>query len=290
VSILLFLPAGIAIGILSGFFGLGGGLLLTPVLLLLGYSPVEAISISLLFSIGTSVSSVWGHIKLNNIRWKAAITIGVSGIVGTQIAHPLVLFFEREGIGEAVLSALYLILLLYFSISLLKKAKPTAAKEPKGNTLVMLYILIGFVGGFLSTALGVGGGFIVVPLLVSILSFPPRVAVGTSAVCIFLFVSVGFGTYALSVDIDYIIGGILIVGALIGGQLGAKTTALFKNADIQKLLGILYAVTWLSVFSKLISIELVGLGLLAAYTIYLLILFATRTWSQKKTTATKDRN
>jgi uncharacterized protein len=278
---LYFLPLGIAIGILSGFFGLGGGLLLTPVLLLLGTSPVVAISTSLLFSIGTSVSSVYGHLALKNIIWKAALIIGASGIIGTQFARPLVLYLDEIGVGEIFLSIVYIILLSYFAYSLLRKKKKKERKPVSQKLSIFLYIALGLFGGFMSAALGVGGGFIVVPLLVSMLNFEPRKAVGTSAVCIFMFVSVGFLSYTIDVQIDYVIGGILIVGALIGGQLGAKTTKLFKNEVIQKMLGLLYIVTLLSVLFKLLGLQLVGLITLATYGLILLTMFTLKIYEAK---------
>jgi uncharacterized protein len=281
--LLLFLPIGIAIGVLGGFFGLGGGILLTPVLLLLGVSPVEAITTGLLFSIGTSISSVWGHLKLNNIIWKAAIPIGVSGIVGTQLARPLVMYFEKIGIGETVLSTLYLVILLYFAISMILPGKKNEGRLSKSDTFSMpLLIIVGLVGGFLSSSLGVGGGFIVVPLLVSFANFPAKQAVGTSAVCIFLFVTAGFSSYIMHVEIDLLLGLFLIIGALIGGQLGAKTTVHFANKEMRKMLGILYAVTWFSLLLKLFKLEVVGFIILASYTSYLLTVFVVRTMKGKK--------
>jgi uncharacterized protein len=281
--LLLFLPIGIAIGVLGGFFGLGGGVLLTPVLLLLGVSPVEAITTGLLFSIGTSISSVWGHLKLNNIIWKAAIPIGLSGIVGTQLARPLVMYFEEIGIGDIVLSTLYLVILLYFAISMILPGKKNEGRLSENDTFSMpLLIIVGLIGGFLSSTLGVGGGFIVVPLLVSFANFPAKQAVGTSAVCIFLFVTAGFTSYIMYVEIDLLLGLFLIIGALIGGQLGAKTTVHFANKEMRKMLGILYSVTWFSLLLKLFKLEVVGFIILASYTSYLLTVFVIRTMKGKK--------
>ncbi|WP_070119885.1 sulfite exporter TauE/SafE family protein [Bacillus marinisedimentorum] len=270
-----YLLIGAIIGILSGFFGVGGGFVLTPVLLLFGFAPVTAIATSLLYTIGTSVSGVVAHLRLRNIEWKLAFITGLSGLAATRVAHPFVLFLESRGLSETVIPGFYLLLLGYFAFSMLhkKKGKP---KEPaeNGKHSLPIILFIGFFGGFASTALGVGGGFIIVPLFISLLALQPRLAVGTSLVSVFFIVISGFISYAFTTPINYVIGIMLVIGALIGGQVGAHLTAYFSDPEIKKRLGLLYIVTWLSVLLKLFGLNMTGLAGLTAFIIYLIYSFS----------------
>lgn len=280
----LYLFVGIIIGIMSGFFGVGGGFILTPLLLLIGFSPVVAIATSLMYTIGTSVSGVVAHYRLKNIEWKTAGLIGISGIAATQVAHPFVLFLERNHWDDTVIPLFYLFLLGYFAFSMLKKGKPSPVsnsnKPTKSHTAKVLFI--GFFGGFMSTALGVGGGFIIVPLLISALSMQPKKAVGTSLLSVFFIVISGFISYSFSTPIDYVIGAVLVVGALIGGQIGAATTSYFADKEIKKMLGLLYISTWISILLKLFQSDLIGLLILSLFILYLLVVFSLKFYHHRK--------
>ncbi|UZJ79770.1 sulfite exporter TauE/SafE family protein [Fictibacillus sp. KU28468] len=286
---LLYIFLGLAVGIISGFFGLGGGFILTPVLILFGYEPVTAIATSLMYSIGTSVSGVFAHLRMKNIYWKTAITLGLSGVLATQAAHPAVMWLSEKHWDKIVIPALYIILMGYFAVQLLRKKKNTITAEmPAENDFSMTKaLMIGFTGGFLSTTLGVGGGFVMVPLMISVLKLEPRKAVGTSLVSVFAIVSAGFLTYAQSITLNYHIGIFLIIGALIGAQLGARLTSLYQNHQMETYLGGIYAATIVSVFLQLLHFGHIGLGVVSVYIIILLLVFLkdSARYSRKKASA-----
>lgn len=278
-ELIMFLIIGIVIGIFSGFFGVGGGFILTPILLLSGYSPVVAIATSLLYTIGTSVSGVLVHFRLKNIQYKIAAVVGLSGIAATQVAHPFVMFLEKMGWDDVLIPVFYLILLAYFAFSMLRKGNPSddsSVSSDSPSPSLVKQIFIGFFGGFISTSLGVGGGFVLVPLLITFLGMKPRQAVGTSLLGVFFMVSVGFITYAVNTPINYWIGIALIIGALIGGQMGGILTSYYRNKEIRKLLGSLYIFTWISLLFKLFGWNLAGLIILIVFFVYLLVRFAGR--------------
>ncbi|MDN4072109.1 MULTISPECIES: sulfite exporter TauE/SafE family protein [Fictibacillus] len=283
---LLYVLLGLAVGIISGFFGLGGGFILTPVLILFGYEPVTAIATSLMYSIGTSVSGVFAHLRMKNIYWKTAITLGLSGVLATQAAHPVVMWLSENHWDKIVIPALYIILMGYFAVQLLRKKKGTkpAAAPAESAFSIPKALLIGFTGGFLSATLGVGGGFVMVPLMISVLKLQPRKAVGTSLVSVFAIVAAGFLTYAQSVTLNYHMGLLLIIGALIGAQLGARLTALYQNHQMETYLGGIYAATIVSVFLQLLHFGRIGLGVVSVYIMILLFLFlkdSARYWRKK---------
>jgi uncharacterized protein len=278
VDILMYLLLGMGVGVLSGFFGIGGGFILTPILLLLNFSPVTAVATGLLYTIGTSLSGVIAHFRLQNIQWKTAFIIGISGVFATQLAYPFVLLLENFHVADTVIPICYLLLIIYFAYSLFKKEGPNT-KPTSDVQEFNLYkaIFIGLFAGFVSTTLGVGGGFIIVPLLISVLSYRSRYAVGTSLLSVFMIVAAGFSAYASSTPIDFKVSGSLIIGALIGGQIGAIFTAGFTDQKIRRYLGTLYSVTGVSLLLKLVHLGDIGLLLLLAYSLFLVVHFSIRT-------------
>lgn len=276
------LPLGLAIGAISGFFGVGGGFLLTPILLLLGYEPSTAITISLLYTMSTSISGALKHYQQKHILWKPVIIISISGMISTQFAKPLVLYLEGIGYDDLVISLLYVGLLSYFALSLLTKNASSSENTRLNSISPVRTILIGLTGGFVSSVLGVGGGFVMVPLLINVLNIPPRQAVGTSLASIFLIVSTGFLSYIESVSIPLTLAIVLVVGAIFGSRFGAGLTEFVQNQSIKKLLGALYTFTLISVILELFNLPLAGLSTLGIYGISLVIFFIHQYRTKKK--------
>lgn len=282
---------GLLIGILSGFFGVGGGFILTPTLLLSGYDPVMAIIISLLYTTGTSISGVIAHFRLKNIIWKDAMIIAGSGIVATQIAHPFILYIQEKNVDEFFIPLFYILLLFYFAFKMLKDNKKIAQMKPikSSKTIYKPFILIltGFAAGFLSTTLGVGGGFIIVPLLVSIAGFQTKKAVGTSLMGVLFIVIVGFLSYTTTTSIDYQFGGILVIGGLLGAQIGVFMSTIFDHLQVRKLLGLLYVFTGISMILKLLALNLSGLIVLTCFLIFLYAHMIRKYYIHKKSVQAK---
>lgn len=269
----LFFLLGACISVLSGFFGVGGGFILTPILMLLGFSPIEAVTTSLLFTLGTSFSGITTHIRYKNILWKNGLILGGSGMVFTQLARPFVLFLENRGIDEWAIPIFYIILLAYFAFTMFKQGrKPSVAESniPASPSVIKM-IFIGAFAGFVSTTLGVGGGFIIVPLSVSMLGFEQKKAIGTSLFTIFLIVPVAFLSYAFTVSINYKVSLLLVAGGLIGSSLGSKLTTYYENKEISLLLSGIYIATLISVGLKLVNLDIVGLILLGCFIFYFFI-------------------
>lgn len=279
---IIFLLLGGLISVLSGFFGVGGGFILTPILLLIGFSPLEAITTSLFFTVGTSFSGITAHIRLKNILWKEGLIMGASGIAATQLARPMVYFLEARGWDEFVIPFLYIVLLAYFAFKMIRQGKKREEDiaVPESFSAVKL-LAIGFVGGFASAALGVGGGFIIVPLIITSLGFNPKKAVGTSLFAVLLIVSVGFISYAVNTDIDYFIGLMLIAGALVGSQFGARMTGYFENKEMNALLGTLYLATLAGAVLKLFDLNKTGLVIMGIFILYFFVRSSVKINSRK---------
>lgn len=264
---------GLLIGVISGFFGVGGGFILTPILLLLGTEPITAITISLLYTIGTSLSGAFAHFKMKNVKWKEASIIALSGMAATQAANPLVYYLNNNGYDDTVIPFAYIVILSYFAWSLLlnkKKKTWNNHKHVKNGPFVFL-VIIGVIGGFLSALLGVGGGFIIVPLLISLAGFYSKHAIGTSLLSVLFIVSAGFITYFIKTPIDLTGGAILIAGGLAGAQAGAFMTGKYEHAEMKVMLGMLYVFTVISMFMKLVGFDVIGMAILSLFLGYLYI-------------------
>lgn len=264
----LFFLLGACISVLSGFFGVGGGFILTPILMLLGFSPVEAVTTSLLFTLGTSFSGVTTHVRYKNILWKNGLILGMSGMAFTQLAKPFVLYLENKGLDEWVIPVFYIILLAYFAFTMFKQGRKQSVTETSASPSVIKMILIGAFAGFVSTTLGVGGGFIIVPLSVSLLGFETKKAIGTSLFTIFLIVPVAFLSYAFTVSINYKVSLFLLAGGLIGTSIGSKLTTYYENKEISFLLSGIYIATLISVGLKLANLSIAGIILLGCFIFY----------------------
>ncbi|WP_282155333.1 sulfite exporter TauE/SafE family protein [Cytobacillus gottheilii] len=278
-----FFLLGVLVSVMSGFFGIGGGFILTPFLMLIGYEPVEAITTSLLFTIGSSLSGIVAHLRMKNIYWKEGLLLGISGMAATQIAKPFVLFLEERGYDEWVIPMLYIVMLSYFSVQMLKKEKAVHKGMQKRSPGIGKVLIIGFGAGLVSTTLGVGGGFIIVPLSVAFLGFPSKKAVGTSLFAVLFIVSSGFVSYSFDVQIDLLVGLILVAGGLIGSQFGARLTNFFANGEITRLLGVLYVSTVISVIMKLVNFNTAGLAITALFLLSFFVIAFVRVRSKKKT-------
>lgn len=277
--VISYLILGTVISVLSGFFGIGGGFILTPTLLLIGFSPIEAITTSLFFTVATSISGIVAHFRMKNIYWKEGFILGISGIIATQIAHPVVIHLQKKGWDELVIPTLFILLLSFLIFELIvqgKVKKEQPALEIPLPKVVQRLIIIGFIAGFISTTLGVGGGFIIVPLVISFLGRDSIKAVGSSLFAVFLIVAVGFISYISTVSIDYHVGILLVVGGLIGSQYGASMTRFFQPSEIEWLLIKLYICTLISVLLKLFHLNIVGLFAMFLFLGYFLLKSASR--------------
>lgn len=248
---LIFIPIGMIVGTLSGFYGIGGGIVLMPILLLSGFSPSIAVPTSLMFTFGTSLSGALAHTRMRNVNWKIAVLIGLVGALLAQASNRIVLHIS--GSYDWLLNVWLIFLLSYFAWSLYNKRnneeKPPLIKNP-----YLASAIIGSIIGFLCALLGIGGGFITVPLLMSWLGFDTRKAIGTSLAAIIIISMGGVTGYSTQVELNYLLGLFLIIGAFIGSPFGAKMTAYYQTIEMTQRLSILYLFVIASIAVDLLAI------------------------------------
>jgi len=266
-----FLILGFFIGIISGFFGIGGGIILTPLLLILGYAPSVAIATSLMLTLGSTVSGTISHLRLKNVVWRDSLVVGGVGIIGSTIATPLVLRLEEVNGAHLVISIVYIGLLLYFANKFLRP-KSTTGEQAGWKNRYLALAFTGLFAGFISSLLGVSGGFIITPLLVGIVGYELKRAVGTSIASALLIVLSGLVNYTVaSTNIDILVGIMLIVGALLGAPIGAKQLTHFESPFVKKYLGIFYLTVAISVLFEVLGWNVASLSVLVALSLIFLL-------------------
>ncbi|WP_299745909.1 sulfite exporter TauE/SafE family protein [uncultured Rossellomorea sp.] len=273
---LLFIIGGAVIGIISGFFGIGGGIVLTPTLLVLGYEPSQAIVLSLMLTLGSTATGTVSHIQLKNVNMKLAVVLGGFGVIGSVITVPFVKWLDSMNGASTVISIVYIGILSWFSYQFLTKRRKEA--QAKG---VSATPFIGIFTGIISSLMGVSGGFVMTPLLSKWLKLDLTKSIGTSISAASIIVLSGIGSYMYAGEaLDYRHGIMLIIGTLIGTPIGSIQLKRFSDVTVKKMLAVLYMVVAVSVIFKMLSISSISLGLILAS---VLVFFGMLIYSQQRT-------
>ena len=267
VNIFLILTMGGAVGFLSGLFGVGGGFLMTPLLIFIGVPPPVAVGTEANQIVASSVSGVLAHWRRANVDFKMGFVLLLGGFVGSSLGVILFKYLQNLGQLDLVIKLSYVIflgiigfLMLWESSRTIIRSRSAAARRGKlhqhnwfhGLPFKMrfrkskLYIsailpfLIGATVGVLSAIMGVGGGFIMVPAMIYLLGMPTSLAIGTSLFqIIFVTANVTF-LQALTVQtVDILLAVLLLTGAVIGAQFGSKYSVRMKGEQLRALLALL---------------------------------------------------
>jgi len=267
VNIFLLLGMGAAIGMLSGIFGVGGGFLMTPLLIFIGVPPAIAVGTEANQIVASSVSGVLAHWRRGNVDIKMGIVLLVGGLLGSTFG--VWLFSELRSLGQIdlVIRLSYVIflgiigaLMLGESVRALRRqngASATRRKLHQHNFLhglplkmrfrrsklyisALLPLLVGCAVGVLASIMGVGGGFIMVPAMIYLLGMPTAVVVGTSLFqIIFVTANATFLQAYINQTVDVVLALLLLSGAVIGAQFGTKLDALLRGEQLRGLLGLM---------------------------------------------------
>ena len=267
-NVLLFLGMGAAVGFLSGLFGVGGGFLMTPLLIFSGVPSAVAVGTEAAQIVASSVSGALAQWRRNNIDFKMGAVLMAGGIVGSAIGVWVVSVLRRAGHFEFFVSICYVTflgvigsLMLIESFGAMQKAragKPISARRPGQHNWVhgmpfkmrfhrsKLYIsavpplIIGCFVGFLAGIMGVGGGFIIVPAMIYILRMPTSIVVGTSLFQIVFVTAVTTILHAKqNLNVDVVLALLLMIGGVVGAQFGAVAGERLKAEQLRFLLAAL---------------------------------------------------
>lgn len=287
-SINFFLVIGIGamVGFLSGLFGVGGGFLLTPLMMMIGIpAPVAAASDSNQI-VAAASSAAYAHWRLGNVDFKMGIIILSGGVAGGTIGVQLVKYLRGIGNFEFVMKVVYVLMLgliggamFIESLRTIRRSQrqvATPAVEgvptPKHGTLfskmplkmdfhrsglkntsAIFPFLIGMAVGILAALLGVGGGFIMVPAMIYVIGMPTIVAIGTDLFQIVLScANVTLQQAWVNKTVDLLLALILLFGSTIGAQFGAMASKRLKGEQIRILLAIIVLAMAVKLFVDLV--------------------------------------
>jgi uncharacterized membrane protein YfcA len=258
---------GFLVGLLSGLFGVGGGFLMTPLLIMIGIPPTVAAASDSNQIVAASASGTYAHYRLGNVDFKMGLLLLVGGVIGGTAGVQIIKFLRQLGNADFLIQVTYVIMLggvgSYMFLESLqglrstkaKVATPASKKESAYARLIrrlpfktnfvksgivispiVPLVLGGFVG-ILAAIMGVGGGFIMVPVMVYLLRMPMHVVVGTSLFQIlFTCVNVTIMQSYSNHTVDFVLALLLLLGSAIGAQVGTKLGRRLKGDQLKILL------------------------------------------------------
>ena len=266
-NIFLLLGMGGGVGFLSGIFGVGGGFLMTPLLIFIGVPPAVAVGTEANQIVAASVSGVLAHWRRGNVDFKMGIVLLAGGIAGSSIG--VWLFSVLRGLGqiELVISLCYVVFLgIIGALMAVESARAMLPVRRGGRSRrklhqhywvhglplkmrfrrsklyisALLPLGIGFVVGMLAAIMGVGGGFIVVPAMIYLLGMPTSVVVGTSLFqIIFVTANVTFLQAVNNFTVDVVLALLLLTGGVIGAQFGTRVGSRLRGEQLRGLLALI---------------------------------------------------
>ncbi|MCL1981040.1 MAG: sulfite exporter TauE/SafE family protein [Proteobacteria bacterium] len=280
---------GVGVGIIGGFFGMGGAWMVTPGLNILGFPMAFAIGTDIAHMAGKSLISTLRHGKFGNVDYKLGLIMLAGTVIGFEVGAQMVMWLERIGSVEKVVRWIYIALLAFIAWMVFHdvakrraKEKAAAAKGEKLDGLTTgvewhktlhkikippmvhlkeagiycsawLPIFVSFLTGWLAGILGIGGGLIRMPALIYMVGCPTHVAVGTDLFEVAISGLYGALTYTYKGRTELVAAMIMLVGAAVGAQVGAVATKYIKGYGIRIAFGLCVIGCGLSILMKLVQ-------------------------------------
>ncbi len=283
VNVLLLGLLGVAVGVLGGFFGMGGAWMVTPALNIFGFPMPFAVGTDLCHMAGKSIISTRRHAKFGNVDVKLGLTMLAFDVVGIEIGARLVMLLESRGLAGPVIRWVYVVFLaLIGALVFYDYFKKRAMDRAAGGTLdeshsavqwhltlhrinippivnfpvaqvrcsMWLPAMVGLLVGMLAGFLGIGGGLIMMPALVYLIGCPTYVAVGTDLFTVMLSGFYGAFTYGMKGRVEIFAVLFMLIGAAPGAQIGTIATKYIRGYGIRLMFGITVACALVSVMLK----------------------------------------
>lgn len=267
IDIWILIAAGAFVGFLSGLLGVGGGFLLTPLLMLAGIPPTVAAASDSCQIVAASSSAVAAHFRLGNVDFKMGITLLAGGLTGAGLGVEVIKVLRTLGSADSLITITYIVVLgavggSMFLASLknlrhgpmaVKSHKTVARRERRTRLPLQVYfersnvrhsLLVPFslctIVGVLASIMGVGGAFMMVPMMVYLLGMPAHVAVGTSLFqTLFTCAGVTYLQSTTNHTVDLVLALLLAAGSTIGAQIGARLTRFLRGDQLLIILAVL---------------------------------------------------
>lgn len=275
---------GFVVSLMSGFFGVGGGWIITPALNVFGMPMPYAVGTSFLYIFGAGAMGIIRHRRRGNTQLSLGIVIGVAMIAGIEAGKRAVLSMEKAGSADAVVRGIYIALLLGLGLFMVLHTAfrrragdecepvdgprsamgpgPFLRLESGARVSIWLPVLMGLAAGVLSGLMGVGGGFALVPAMIYILGLPTVSAVGTSLVCVALAGAYGAAAYGLAGRVFLWDAICLLAGAIPGIPLGVMATGKIAPGKLRMLYALVLIGGGISVVLKQAGLDRAAMGLI----------------------------
>jgi uncharacterized protein len=299
---------GIGVGIIGGFFGMGGAWMVTPGLNILGFPMAFAIGTDIAHMAGKSIISTTRHGKFGNADYKLGFIMLGGTLVGFEAGAQMIMWLEKIGAVDRVVRWIYLALLAVIAWMIFvdvakRRAKEKAAREAgisvdklatgiewhkalhRINIPPMVHlqvagiycsawlpILVSFFTGWLAGILGIGGGLIRMPSLIYLIGCPTHVAVGTDLFEVMLSGLYGAGSYSYKGRVELLAAIIMLIGAAVGAQIGAVATKYIKGYGIRIAFGLAVIGCFFSVLLKLLPVYIPSIERVCTISATILIL------------------
>lgn len=308
-GVMIFWPGlvliGFSVGVIGGFFGMGGAWMVTPGLNILGFPMAFAIGTDIAHIAGKSMISTMRHSKFGNVDYKLGFVMLIGTMIGIECGAQIVMWLERIGqVGKVVrwvyVGFLFLIALMVFYdyFKAVQKKKAGITDGEKGTEGITWYktlhkikippmmhfqaagftcsawlpIIVSYVTGVLAGFLGIGGGLLRMPALVYLIGCPTHIAVGTDLFEVMISGLYGAFTYTLKGRIELVAVFVMLTGAAIGAQIGTVATKYAKGYGIRLAFGTAVLCCMLSIIFKQFKFEVIATVLILG-TISLICLY-----------------
>ena len=281
VSWIVMIALGAGVGFLSGMFGVGGGFLMTPLLVFSGIPSTVAVATTLSHVTASSMSGALAQWRKKLIDFTMAGVMLVGGLAGTLVGVWLVAVMRRQGQMDLIVALSYVVMLGSIGFIMLRESLATLKAHRSGVTKSVrpvnrawiqrlpfkmrfrqsrLYIsvippiAIGFAVGVLSAIMGIGGGFIIVPAMIYILRMPTNVVMGTSLVQIIAVTAITTVLQAASnYAVDIVLAGLLVIGGVVGAQFGVRAGAKLRGEQVRLLMAVVVLTVCAGLFWQLVA-------------------------------------
>lgn len=285
INMLLLLGLGGVVGFLSGLFGVGGGFLLTPLLIMIGIPPTVAAASDSNQIVAASTSGTYAHARGGTVDLKMGTLLIIGGVVGGTFGVRLIKLLRAMGEADFIITIFYVVMLggigsymFYDSVQGLRgkqeeDGQVTSQKRPSIyartiNSLpfkteftrskiflsALVPLFLGSLVGILAAIMGVGGGFIMVPVMVYLLRMPMHVVVGTSLFQIlFTCLNVTVMQSWMNHTVDFMLALMLLIGSVLGAQIGARVSSRLKADQLKILMAIIVLLVMIKMLVGLLT-------------------------------------
>nr|WP_246544082.1 sulfite exporter TauE/SafE family protein [Ancylobacter dichloromethanicus] len=268
VNVFTLLALGIAVGFISGMFGVGGGFLMTPLLIFLGVPPAVAVASVSTHMAASSFSGTLTYLRRKLVDVRLGLVLLAGGLTGTLAGVVTFMLLRRHGQLDLVIAVTYIVLLGTIGSLMVAESLRVLLREWRGEKAsvkrpgahpwflrmpfkmrfrqsriyvsIIPVVTIGFAIGFLGALMGIGGGFILVPALIYLLRVPTLTSIATALMLTLVTMTAAIVMHAvLNQTVDAVLGLVLMVGGTIGAQFGARAGQAMRAERLRLLLGLL---------------------------------------------------